>query len=48
MKIENRQQVLVVAVAVAAALLVGNSLIYEPLSKWWSARAQHSPNCASR
>ena len=40
MKIENRQQVLVVAVAVAAALLVGNSLIYEPLSKWWSARAQ--------
>ena len=40
MKIENRQQVLIVAVAVAAALLVGNSLIYEPLSKWWSARSQ--------
>ena len=40
MKIENRQQVLIVAVAVAAALLVGNSLIYEPLLKWWSARSQ--------
>ncbi len=40
MKIENRQQFLTVLVAVAAALLVGNSLIYEPLSKWWSARSQ--------
>jgi len=40
MKIENRQQFLIVLVAIAAALLVGNSLIYEPLSKWWSARSQ--------
>jgi Tfp pilus assembly protein PilO len=40
MKIENRQQFLVVLVAVAAALLLGNSVIYEPLSKWWSARSQ--------
>jgi len=40
MKIENRQHVLIVLVAVAAALLVGNSLIYEPLSKWWSSRSQ--------
>jgi len=40
MKVENRQQVLIVAVVVAAALLVGNSLIYEPLSKWWSARSE--------
>ncbi len=40
MKIENRQQFLTVLVVVAAALLVGNSLIYEPLSKWWSARSQ--------
>ena len=40
MKIENRQQILIVLVAVAAALLVGNSLIYEPLAKWWSARSQ--------
>jgi Tfp pilus assembly protein PilO len=40
MKIENRQQFLIVLVAVAAALLLGNSVIYEPLSKWWSARSQ--------
>ena len=40
MKIENRQQFLVVLVAVAGALLVGNSLVYEPLAKGWSARAQ--------
>lgn len=40
MKIENRQQTLLVLVVAAAALLVGNSLIYEPLSKWWSARSQ--------
>jgi hypothetical protein len=40
MKIENRQQTLIVLVAVAAALLVGNSLVYEPLSKWWSSRSQ--------
>ena len=40
MKIDNRQQVLLVLVIVAGALLVGNSLIYEPMSKWWSARSQ--------
>jgi Tfp pilus assembly protein PilO len=40
MKIENRQQFLIVLVVGAAALLVGNSLIYEPLAKWWSARSQ--------
>jgi len=40
MKIENRQQFLIVLVAVAAALLIGNSVIYEPLAKWWSARSQ--------
>jgi Tfp pilus assembly protein PilO len=40
MKIENRQQFLIVLVAVAAGLLIGNSLIYEPLAKWWSARSQ--------
>lgn len=40
MKIENRQQGLIVLVAGAAALLVGNSLIYEPLTKWWSERSR--------
>jgi Tfp pilus assembly protein PilO len=39
MKIENRQQFLIVLTAIAFALLVGNSLVYEPLAKWWSSRA---------
>ncbi len=39
MKIENRQQFLIVLTAVAAALLIGNSLIYAPLAKVWSARS---------
>ena len=39
MKIENRQQFLIVLTVVAAALLIGNSLIYEPLANLWSARA---------
>jgi len=39
MNIENRQQFLIVLVAVAAGLLIGNSVIVEPLSKWWSARS---------
>jgi Tfp pilus assembly protein PilO len=40
MKIENRQQFLIALVAVAAGLLIGNSLIYEPLAKWWAVRSQ--------
>jgi hypothetical protein len=40
MKIRNRQQLLIVFAIAAFALLVGNSLIYEPLSRWWSARSQ--------
>ena len=39
MKIENRQRFLIVLTAVAAALLIGNSLIYVPLAKLWSARS---------
>jgi hypothetical protein len=39
MKVENRQQFLLIMTAVAFALLIGNSLIYEPLAKWWSSRA---------
>jgi Tfp pilus assembly protein PilO len=39
MKIENRQQFLIVLTAVAAALLIGNSLIYAPLAKLWSAHS---------
>jgi len=39
MKIENRQHFLIMLVAVGAALLIGNSLIYSPLAKLWSARS---------
>jgi hypothetical protein len=38
MKVQNRQQFLIVLTAIAVGLLIGNSLIYEPMSKWWSAR----------
>ena len=40
MKIENRQQFLVVLTAVAVALLIGNSLVFTPLSNLWSERAK--------
>ena len=39
MKIENRQHFLIMLVAVGAALLIGNSLIYSPLAKLWSGRS---------
>jgi hypothetical protein len=39
MKIDNRQQLLVVLAIAAAALFAGDRLVYEPLSKWWKARA---------
>jgi len=39
MKIENRQQFLIVVTAVAFVLLIGNSLIYTPLANLWSARS---------
>jgi Tfp pilus assembly protein PilO len=39
-KIENRQQLLIVLTAAAFALLVGVDFIYEPLQGLWSARSQ--------
>lgn len=39
MKIENRQSLLIVLTIVAFALLIGNSLVYNPLVNWWSARS---------
>lgn len=39
MKIQNRQQFLIILTAVAAVLLIGNSVIYEPLAGWWSTRS---------
>ena len=41
MKIETRQQFLVVLTIAVAALFVGERLIYEPLANWWSARSQN-------
>lgn len=38
MKIENRQQFLVVLTIAAFALLVGVNFILEPLGDWWSSR----------
>jgi len=38
MKIENRQQFLVVLTIAAAALFVGVNFIIEPLGGWWSSR----------
>jgi Tfp pilus assembly protein PilO len=40
MKVENRQQFLIVLVVVGAVLLIGNSLIYAPMAKMWSARSK--------
>ena len=39
MKIENRQQFLVVLTIAVAALFVGERLLYEPLANWWTARS---------
>jgi Tfp pilus assembly protein PilO len=39
MKVQNRQQFLVMLTIAAAALLIANSLIYEPMAKLWSARS---------
>jgi Tfp pilus assembly protein PilO len=39
MKIENRQQFLVVLTIAAAALLAGDRLVFKPLATWWKVRA---------
>ena len=39
MKIENRQQFLVLLTAAAFALLIGNSLIFNPLANVWTSRS---------
>jgi Tfp pilus assembly protein PilO len=39
MKIENRQQFLIVLTIAVDALFVGDRLVFEPLAKWWKARA---------
>jgi len=44
MKIENRQQFLILLTIAAAALLIGNTVVYEPLVKFWSARSAQITN----
>jgi Tfp pilus assembly protein PilO len=39
MKIENRQQFLIVLTAVVVALWLGDMIIFEPLGKLWSSRS---------
>jgi hypothetical protein len=39
MKIENRQQVLIVLTAAVVALWLGDMIIFEPLGNLWSARS---------
>jgi hypothetical protein len=39
MKIENRQQFLIVLTAVVVALWLGDLMVFEPLGKLWSARS---------
>jgi hypothetical protein len=42
MKIENRQQFLLMLTIVVVALSIGDLLVYEPLAKWWSSRSRKS------
>jgi hypothetical protein len=39
MNIRNRQQFLIILVAIAAALYAGDLLVLGPLGSWWSARS---------
>jgi Tfp pilus assembly protein PilO len=38
MKIQNREQLLMVAVLALVALWAGNLLVFGPMAKWWHAR----------
>jgi Tfp pilus assembly protein PilO len=40
MKIENRQQLLIVLTIAMLALLIGDRLVFEPLAKWWKTRQE--------
>jgi Tfp pilus assembly protein PilO len=39
MKVENRQQLLIVLTAVVVALWLGDLIVFEPLGKLWSSRS---------
>jgi Tfp pilus assembly protein PilO len=40
MKIQNRQQFLVVLTAIVVGLYASDLVVFEPLGKWWSSRSQ--------
>lgn len=40
MPIKNRQQFLIIVAGTAFALLLGDSLVFTPLVKWWRARSE--------
>ena len=40
MKIENRQQLLIVITVAVAVLYAADQLIFEPLGSWWKARSE--------
>lgn len=40
MKIEERQKFLIILTVIVVGLYAGNLLVYEPLSKWFTARSQ--------
>ena len=48
MKIENRQQFLVLLTAAAFALLIGNSLVFNPLANLWTTRSNQVTKLRSR
>jgi hypothetical protein len=48
MKIENRQQFLVMLTIAAAALFVGVNFIAEPLGGWWSSRQKQIKELRAR
>jgi hypothetical protein len=41
MKIENRQKFLLIVTIVVVALYAGDLVVFEPLGKWWKARANN-------
>jgi Tfp pilus assembly protein PilO len=40
MKIENRQQLLIVLAVAVGVLYAADQLVFEPMVKWWKARAE--------
>ena len=48
MKIENRQQVLIILTIALLGLLIADNVVFEPLAKWWSVRAEQIADLRQR